>query len=95
MPIGDERPSGSVRYVYPGQPVSLTREDIPEGESLDIIAVCPPTEHIPGQVGIGVVGYIVNPHTALGRDLVQKLTEGELGEDTVRFLDDRLGHDDG
>ena len=82
MADDDEKPTVRQELVVPGEVLELTRDDIGENETVQVIGVlAPPTgsvpptirtpkppEHTPVQVGGGVIARVIDPHSVIASD---------------------------
>lgn len=93
MADDDEQPKVRQQLIGPGEVLNLTRDDIREGETLQIVGELPtptgsapqgirtpkPRGHTPVQIGGGVSAWVVDPHTVLADDDMISFPRSALG----------------
>lgn len=81
MADDDEQPWVRQELIGPGEVIELTKEDIGENETLQIIGVLatPAGGHTPVQVGGGVTAWVIDPHTVITGDDMISFPRSVLG----------------
>jgi len=93
MADDDEQPWVRQELIGPGEVIELTKEDIGENETLQIIGVLAtpagsvpprirtpnPRGHTPVQVGGGVTAWVIDPHTVITGDDMISFPRSVLG----------------